>query len=251
MSARKFIYFGSRPFQGYVLRVGQSNQVGVLQSTEIQPSSLQGTIENTSIWSSGISSYTDLSWGSGKGPEYPFAYKFQQLNSQPLVIEKEAQGSTGFKQLSGSSDWNAASEELALSARTAYSRLYQKMISDGYSNPKIMIDWNIGETDASSANLTTKEEFKTWMLETTNYITTAATPDLVIVNLLNASRLKFSYPNAQEIRQAQIELVQENSNWVSVDLQNYDLGPDDLHYVYPQIKEIGFEQATLFYNRMS
>lgn len=224
---------GDSEYDLFVLQPGQSNNFGQTGSQPPTRPELIGDINNAFIWD--VDDYKTLNFpGNNQGDsfacEMSLAYNFTSQTGRQIYIDKIAVPGTAIYQESGNSDWNVASNELIVNLKDAYQRLINKAQSIGSENPKFVMIWIQGERDA---RVIESQQYYANFTDILNEVNSMMELDLVILNVLNSQLINsdgFVQPYLDNVINHQLQVARDNSNVVNLDMNDFQLGLDLLHY---------------------
>lgn len=247
------------PFLGdsidlFILLFGQSNAVG---TTSGDPSRLEliGDIPQSYIYSDAVYqqlNYPDNNNGAAFGCELSLCFDYTNYCRRDVYIEKHARNGSSLAQEVGRQDWNVLSNELIVDAEDAMTRLKAKAAELNCKNPKFVSVWIQGERDA---RIGTGDEYQANFNAVLDALNAIQPLDLTVMNILNPqivnSSVDFTEENVQSVRQAQIDLINEHDYVIALDMLNYELGADDLHFTGDAQQQIGtdvFKMIQRYFN---
>lgn len=239
----------------FVLLFGQSNALGSTNSEPPIRPELLNTINNAYIYNSTqyeLLKYPDNNDGLLFGCELSLAFDYTFHTDRNIYIEKHAVSGSPLAQEEGRTDWNVLSDELILLAEEGLTRLKDKAIELGSKNAKFITIWIQGERDARTDKGSVYEANFNAVLNRLNIIQPL---DLNVMNILNigivANGSGLTTATVNSVISAQKSLVSNNKNMIALDMINYELGSDDLHFTAEAQQLIGddlFKMIMQYFN---
>lgn len=229
----------------YYLQGGQSNADG--RTDGVPPSlSLQGTIDKAFIYDVNDSedkAYKPLNYGvNNKGDlfahELSLCKNYTNYTNRIMFMEKQAIGGTAIAQLIDEPDWNVLSNQYIIRLENSTNRLKNKMISEAAQNPKYVFSWIQGERDAK-LGIETGALWQQNFTEIIAYIDNLRVLDVIIVGILSSDISIIDYPDRDIVRAQQLAYVASEDRAIAIDLNNYTLGVDGLHFNAESQERIG------------
>lgn len=240
----------------FVLAFGQSNLLGSTNSIDPSRLELHGNIPQAYIYSG--SNYEQLNFpnnnnGLSFGPELSLCFDYTNYCRRDIYIEKVASSGAGISAEDGRSDFNVSTNELIVNVKSALSRLKAKSIELDSKNPKFVVLFIQGERDARiNTGAFYYQNFSDIITELDNI----QKLDLIIINVLNQQIVNngngITFETLESVRQAQINLIKNNSRIRGLDMNKYPLRSDDhLHFTNVAQQMIGtdaFKTIQLYFN---
>lgn len=191
---------------------------------------------------------TNTSGSDFFGIECPLALKYINQYNKNVYIGKKAIGSTGIGEEISNQDWNVNSDEYINLIDDATNALLNKKNELGVDGIHIFYShW--GERDANLNNVNFISDF----LAIVNRIEQIYPLDLIIAPILNSDVYLTSPLTQQEVedqRARQIQLANENSKIFNIDMNQFELGPDGIHYTADVHVEIANQMLAIINNAL-
>lgn len=225
---------GGKIIDLYLLIGGQSNAVGTTSGADPTRSELLDPITNCIIDKNGTFETLDYplnNQGNEFGPELSFGYNYTINTGAIMHMAKRAYSGSAVGIDISRDDFNVASLQDIVDLKDGLTKLKDKAILDGAANPKFVMVWIQGERDARLAFGADYQLNFNDILDELNIIETL---DYVVLNLLNEgivnASIYYEEVNITAVRNAQIALGAEHTYIDTIDMNNYTLGADDLHF---------------------
>lgn len=208
---------------------GQSNAQQNTGGDNIDPQ-YEGEITNAEIYDYSGNQFLTLNYpqgaidGNNFGIEFTFAYRNNQVHQVPVLIGKRAEGGTNLQ-----SDWQDGTA-LNNNLKEAVNQLKARNTSEGYTNPLWIFYGNQGEADANSG-ITQQGYVDAWDSFFNNLESeTSLTFDKIILCQINENLDQGIYQDLNNVRAAVAEIVASESRYILIDMSDYTLDVDNLHY---------------------
>lgn len=213
----------------FIILAGQSNARGWSLAAPTR-SELLGSIINSNIYD--VDDYKTLNYpdnnsGNLFGIEMSFSYNYTNRTGTKIYFEKTTSEGTGIYNDAVKDDWNVATDELIVTLRDAMTRLKAKATSLGSVNPKYVLVWIQGEKDIKE---TQGAGYSTNFNDILDDINTIQQLDYVVLNICN-SNLPYSWANIDTVRTAQNGIATALDYVDALEMNNYTLGGDSIHYI--------------------
>lgn len=168
--------------------------------------------------------------GLSFGIDIPFGHKSSNA-SLPCRMGKRAESSTSLKV-----HWQPGTT-LNNDMKEAINAVKTKLSDDGLSNPLWVFYWNQGEKDANDGT-TVQEYVDNWNLIFGQWDAIQSF-DIIYMCKTNSNLDPITYQDLGNVRTAQQQIIDSDSRYRLIDMNDYALGPDGLHYTGPVQEAIG------------
>jgi len=175
---------------------------------------------------------------SDHGIELSFSKDYVAATNRDLYLAKEAVGGSAIEEIVDEQDWNINSNELINDLDTAIARL--KIQYDQTVKPKFVFYWNQGERDA---RLSKGNTYYTNLKNILDRVNAVIPIDLAVITKLR-NDLGTNYPDEQIVRDAHAQLSMDISYVENLDMMNYTLGGDGLHFTSDAQIQMGKDILT-------
>jgi hypothetical protein len=224
---------------------GQSNALGITYPTEPSPE-YQGSITNAYMEKNNAFetlNYPDNNNGYLFGVEMAFAKEYVDLTGRPLYIAKQANSGLGIAVKEGvANDFNVSTNEIISGVRQKMNLLKSQSASS--ENPKLVVYWTHGETDAKDG---THVEYYQNMKDILNDINAIWQIDLCVLTVLTDGIIGTDYPaeNVNTVRSAQQQLAAEFEWCENLDMNNYARPEGNVHFTGAAQEQIALDVLNI------
>lgn len=231
-----------------VVIAGQSNAYGTNTSTpSTTPVDLTAPITDVFIQVSlnnfATLDYPDNDKGDQEGSNLALGYYLRQAFSRPVYMDVVGVSGAPVAAEAGRSDFNVSTRELYMDLLNSFKGVRDKIILEDRT-PFLILVWIQGERDASTT--AAADAYDDNLRDVLNsLIADGVDIDAVIINRINSAIVGPSQSGIDKVRLRQIEITDQKPYTFGLEMNNYTLGADDIHYDGDQQELIGIDVVDM------
>lgn len=231
-----------------VVIAGQSNAYGTNLSTpSTSPVDLTAPITDVFIQVS-LNNFATLDYpsndkGDQEGSNLALGYYLRQAFNRPVYMDVVGVSGAPVAAEAGRQDFNVSTRELYVDLLNSFKGVRDKIILEDRT-PFLVLVWIQGERDTDNSGFTNAydDNFR----DVINSLKAdGITLDAIIVNRINTNIVVGSPQNIPIVRKKQTEIVDQHANCWILEMNNYTLSDDDIHYDGDQQELIGIDVVDM------